>query len=244
VPPQAGALHGTREWWGWGAEAPRLALQARDGFDTAWQRAKAPPDAWLAMPRASPGDVGAPSPQVAPLTVRVARRSLQLVLGGLPVAMALVSLIGATRRRALVTAPYIHPRAAGVRRLVAALRPAVSRGVDTRLLLGARPEPADLAWLRAAGMPVRWMDATVSTRGHAKGLIADDVAVITSANWSSAGCGPNWEAALVARSAGAAEYYAAVWHRDWEAAVPLATRVWGVRSTDMLPAWSPRTSDP
>ena len=50
LPPQADALHGTREWWGWGAEAPRLALQARHGFDTAWQRAKAPADAWHAAP--------------------------------------------------------------------------------------------------------------------------------------------------------------------------------------------------
>ena len=26
VPPHAGALHGTREWWGWGARAPRLGM--------------------------------------------------------------------------------------------------------------------------------------------------------------------------------------------------------------------------
>jgi phosphatidylserine/phosphatidylglycerophosphate/cardiolipin synthase-like enzyme len=195
------------------------------------------------MPRASPGDVGAPSPQVPPLTLRVAGGGLRLVLGGLPVAMTLVSLIRAARRRVLVTAPYIHPRAAGVRQLVAGLRSAASRGVDTRILLGARPEPADLAWLRGAGMTVRWMDATISTRGHAKGLIVDDVAVITSANWSSAGCGRNWEATLVARSAGGAGYYAAAWHRDWEAAVPLASLVWGVRSADILGAWSPRKSD-
>ncbi|MGH7687717.1 MAG: phospholipase D-like domain-containing protein, partial [Candidatus Dormibacteria bacterium] len=89
---------------------------------------------------------------------------------------------------------------------------------DVRVLLGTRPELREAAFLALAGLPARWMDPAASTRGHAKGVIADDVAVVTSANWSRAGLGANWESALLMRSPAAAAYLAAAWERDWAAA--------------------------
>jgi len=244
LPPAAAALSGTREWWVLAQKTPRLAVDAARGFEAAWQRAGPPQKQWPVAPRIAPGDVGAPRPQVAPLTIGVAEARLRLVVGGLPVALALSRLIAGARDRALVTAPYAHPRAAAVRALVAGLRDAASRGVDARLLLGDRPGPVELAWLQATGVPVRWMDASSSTRGHAKGLVADDVAVVASANWSGAGCGRNWEAAVVVRIPAAAGYFADAWERDWRAAEPLTARVWGIPGADMLPSWSPSTIHP
>ncbi len=68
---------------------------------------------------------------------------------------------------------------------------------------------------------VRSMDPAGSTSGHAKGAIVDGCALVSSANWSSAGLGGNWEAALHIEHPGAAEYYAAAWHRDWATSVGL-----------------------
>jgi phosphatidylserine/phosphatidylglycerophosphate/cardiolipin synthase-like enzyme len=45
--------------------------------------------------------------------------------------------------------------------------------------------------------------------------------LVSSANWSVAGLGGNWEAALRVEHAGAAAYYAAAWRRDWETSLPL-----------------------
>jgi len=244
VPPRAAALRGTREWWAVGAETGRLALDAESAFDVAWQRARPPGCRWRARADVTHGAVGIPTPQVAPLRLTAGRARLQMVFGGLPVALAIGRYIERARQRALVTVPYVHPRATAVRRLVGALRCAASRGVDSRVLLGACPRPSDVAWLRAAGVAIRWMDAATSTRGHAKGLIADDVVIISSANWSSAGCGRNWEAALIVRIAAAAAYYAAAWERDWAAAEPLTARVWGVPGADMLRPWTPSKTPP
>ena len=241
LPPQAGALSGTREWWALASEAPRLAVDAAQAFDTAWHRARPPLRRGPVTPGIAPGGVGAPRPQVAPLTLDVAERRLRLVVGGLPVALTLAGLIDRSQGRALVIAPYAHPRAAAVRALIAGLRGAVSRGVDARLLLGTFPESLELAGLHRSGVPVRCMDPASSTRGHAKGLVADDVAVVASANWSGAGCGGNWEAALVARVAPAAAYFADAWERDWAAAEQPAPRVWGIPGADMLRPCSPWT---
>jgi phosphatidylserine/phosphatidylglycerophosphate/cardiolipin synthase-like enzyme len=65
------------------------------------------------------------------------------------------------------------------------------------------------------------MDPARSTSGHAKGAVVDGSALVSSANWSSAGLGANWEAALHIEHPGAAAYYAGAWRRDWETAVGL-----------------------
>jgi phosphatidylserine/phosphatidylglycerophosphate/cardiolipin synthase-like enzyme len=65
------------------------------------------------------------------------------------------------------------------------------------------------------------MDPARSTSGHAKGIVADGAALVSSANWSAAGLGGNWEAALRIDHAGAAAYYEAAWRRDWATALAL-----------------------
>jgi phosphatidylserine/phosphatidylglycerophosphate/cardiolipin synthase-like enzyme len=222
VPPEALPLRGTREWWAV-TDAPGVVDGADAAFETAWQCARRPPQQWRGRLRAqAPGDVGVPIPQLAPVRLQVAPASVRLVTGGLPVAAAMLHAIEAARSRVLVTAPYMGMRAAAVRRLVAAARDAKQRGADVRLLLGAPPQRADAARIGSTGLALRTMDPAVSTRGHAKGIVADAVAIVSSANWSRAGLGPNWEAALVVRGERVAGYLADAWERDWAAAQRLA----------------------
>jgi phosphatidylserine/phosphatidylglycerophosphate/cardiolipin synthase-like enzyme len=51
--------------------------------------------------------------------------------------------------------------------------------------------------------------------------VADGSVIVSSANWSDAGLGANWEAALHVDHPGAAAYYAAAWRRDWETGLPI-----------------------
>jgi phosphatidylserine/phosphatidylglycerophosphate/cardiolipin synthase-like enzyme len=51
--------------------------------------------------------------------------------------------------------------------------------------------------------------------------VADGSVLVSSANWSEAGLGGNWEAALYIDHPGAAAYYAAAWRRDWETGLPI-----------------------
>jgi phosphatidylserine/phosphatidylglycerophosphate/cardiolipin synthase-like enzyme len=52
-------------------------------------------------------------------------------------------------------------------------------------------------------------------------MVADGSVLVSSANWSAAGLGGNWEAALRIEHPGAAAYYAAAWRRDWETGLPI-----------------------
>jgi phosphatidylserine/phosphatidylglycerophosphate/cardiolipin synthase-like enzyme len=137
------------------------------------------------------------------------------------VASALESLITSARRRLLVTVPYAHPGEQAVHHLLDVMARASSRGVECALLLGAVPGHADAASLVTFPFQVRRMDPARSTSGHANGAVIDGSVLVSSANWSSAGLGGNWEAALHIEHAGAAAYYAAAWRRDWETGVGL-----------------------
>lgn len=226
VPPAATLLRGTREWWSVTC-AEAAADVAAAAFEAAWVAAGPPPSSWQAGRnlRQDPGAVGMPAPQVEPMQLAADAGRVRLVVGGLAVAAALRRLIDGAHSRVLITAPYVAGRAAAVRVLIAASRAASARGADVRFLLGARPHPAAAAYLARAAVPARWMDPSVSTRGHAKGLIADATAVVTSANWSRAGFGANWEAALLMESAPAAAYLGAAWERDWATAQPVGDLV-------------------
>jgi phosphatidylserine/phosphatidylglycerophosphate/cardiolipin synthase-like enzyme len=130
-------------------------------------------------------------------------------------------MIAAARRRVLVTVPYVHPRALPVRELLDRMIESSSRGVVCALLLGGIPDPMDAADLTRLPFPVRRMDPARSTSGHAKGVVADASALVSSANWSVAGLGANWEVALRVEHRGAAAFYAAAWRRDWETGLGL-----------------------
>jgi phosphatidylserine/phosphatidylglycerophosphate/cardiolipin synthase-like enzyme len=220
-PPEATLLAGTREWWVTAAGASRLLATARRAFDAQWRAAAPPPSRWSAGAASAVPRVGTPTPQVAPMGARVSSRALDLVIGGAAVATALRTMIPAARRRVLVTVPYVRAVAPPVRDLLALLAVATAAGVECGLLLGAVPPSADAEVLARLPFPVRSMDPSRSTSGHAKGLVADGAVLVSSANWSSSGLGANWEAALHIRDAAAAAYYAAAWRRDWDTATPL-----------------------
>ena len=98
---------------------------------------------------------------------------------------------------------------------------ASSRTVACGLLLGAVPDPKDVELLAALPFQVRRMDPARSTSGHAKGMVADGAVLVSSANWSKAGLGGNWEAGLRIDHPAAAAYYAAAWRRDWETSLAI-----------------------
>lgn len=218
---------GTREWWAAVAGADAVQHAARDAFEAAWSGAAPPPLTWhraAAAPEHIP-PVGVPTPEVASLTLTVPAARLRLVLGGESVCALLAERLAAARRRALVTVPYVHTRVAPVHALLDQLCRARARGADVRLLLGAPPEPRDAAALAATPLSVRVMDPRRSTTGHAKGLVADAAAVVSSANWSGLGLGANRESALLLDHARAADWFAAALDRDWAVAVPLPQQV-------------------
>jgi len=221
VPPDASALRGTREWWVFVSGSRWVAAHARARIGYAWRTAGPAPITWEAEKDLLPGDVGIPQPEVAPLHVRLPSHRLRLLTGGDAVAATLHELIERAQRRVLITTPYVSTRAARVRPLLHDLTAASRRGVDVQLLLGAPAAERDKSALRALGLTAYVMDVERSTRGHAKGIIADDVVMVSSANWSDGGFGANWEAAFVVAHRDAACYYADAWTRDREVATPL-----------------------
>ncbi len=220
-PPAAIPLAGTREWWVVASGSRALTRSALGAFEEHWKSATPPPPGWSGTPDATAPRVGIPLPQVPPLSASVRAHALQLVTGGGSVASVLQSMLGAAQRRVLVTVPYVHPAAAQVRDLLDLMVNVAGRGVDCGLLLGGPPVRSDAKRLAGLPFPVRSMDPSRSTSGHAKGAVADGAVLVSSANWSAAGLGRNWEAALHIRHPAAASYYAAAWRRDWETAVPI-----------------------
>jgi phosphatidylserine/phosphatidylglycerophosphate/cardiolipin synthase-like enzyme len=220
-PPESAPLAGTREWWATASGSRALERGVRHAFEAHWDTARRPPATWSAGTVSTVPPVGTPMPQVAPFTASVGSHRLRLITGGWAVATALETLVASARKRVLVTVPYVRPTEPLVRHLLDLIVEASARGVDCALLLGGVPDRRDAAKLAASPFAVRRMDPVRSTSGHAKGAVVDGSALVSSSNWSSAGLGGNWEAALHIEHPGAAEYYAAAWHRDWATAVGL-----------------------
>lgn len=220
-PPDAALLSGTREWWATASGSRTLERDVRGAFDAHWETARQPPAQWSNGAVERVPAVGTPMPQVAPFVASVAGRRLRLVTGGDAVASTLHVLIASARTRVLVTVPYVLAGEASVRRVIDLMAEASLQAVECALLLGAIPRSVDSRLLSGLPFEVRRMDPARSTTGHAKGAVVDGSALISSANWSSAGLGANWEVALHIEHAGAAAYYAAAWLRDWEVAVAL-----------------------
>ncbi len=223
MPPAAVPLAGTREWWATASGSQRLRVSAAEAFEAHWSAATAPPApaVWAAAPGPGAPIVGTPKPQVAPATACLPSRRLHLVTGGADVARAFRSMVARASRRVLVTVPYAHAAAGPVRDLLDRMIAASSRGAACGLLLGGVPATADAQLLAALPFPVRRMDPARSTSGHAKGVVADGSALVSSANWSGAGLGGNWEIALRIDAPAAAAYYAAAWRRDWQTGVAI-----------------------
>lgn len=117
-----------------------------------------------------------------------------LVSDGLYPSVA-VAAIAETHTRCLVSmfiADLTNPDHQSLADLVDALSDAVWRGVDTRVVLGGSRENYPIAAtavtaraiLRHAGVPARWLTATPVIGSHAKLVIADDLTLLGSHNWS------------------------------------------------------------
>jgi phosphatidylserine/phosphatidylglycerophosphate/cardiolipin synthase-like enzyme len=220
LPPHGPPLAGTREWWA-ATRSRTIHRTAVDAFDAHWAGATNPPNAWNDAPDVTAAPIGVPTPQVPPASPCVRSRRLELVIGGAAVATTLAEMASAARRQILVTVPYTRPDAPPVRDVLERMVMASSRGLDCAVLLGGIPDADDAAKLSTLPFAVRRMDPSRSTSGHAKGMVADRAVLVSSANWSAAGLGGNWEAALRIDHAGAAAYYAAAWRRDWATALPI-----------------------
>jgi cardiolipin synthase len=221
LPPAGPPLAGTREWWVAAARTRRLHRSAGEAFESHWTSATAPPAGWADAAGGAAPAVGIPMPQVAPKRLCAPSGRLALVIGGAAMGKTLGDLVSTARRRVLVTVPYAHPRALPVREVLDLMGAASSRRVACGLLLGAVPDPKDVELLAALPFQVRRMDPARSTSGHAKGVVADGAVLVSSANWSTAGLGGNWEAGLRIDHPAAAAYYAAAWRRDWEASLAI-----------------------
>jgi phosphatidylserine/phosphatidylglycerophosphate/cardiolipin synthase-like enzyme len=221
LPPSGAPLAGTREWWVTAARSRRLHRDAAQAFDAHWTMATPPPERWArTVPAASTDStvpsIGTPAPQVGPRVLCAAPGRLDLIIGGAAVGATLGAMVATARRRVLVTVPYARADALPVRNVLHSMARAWSRGVACGLLIGGVPDPVEAAQLASLPFPVRRMDPARSTSGHAKGAVADGGVLVSSANWSAAGLGANWEAALRVNHPAAAAYYAAAWRRDWD----------------------------
>jgi phosphatidylserine/phosphatidylglycerophosphate/cardiolipin synthase-like enzyme len=226
LPPAGTLLAGTREWWVTAAGASGLRRAALDALDAHWSTATAPPPAWApavrpAEPHAGVPPIGTPSPQVPPRVLHACPHLLGLVIGGAAVGRAIATMVAAARRRVLVTVPYARPEATVVGEVLNGMARASACGVACALLIGGRPDLTDARQLASLPFPVRRMDPARSTSGHAKGVVADGAVLVSSANWSTAGLGGNWEAGLRIGHPAAAAYYAAAWRRDWETGIAI-----------------------
>jgi phosphatidylserine/phosphatidylglycerophosphate/cardiolipin synthase-like enzyme len=133
-----------------------------------------------------------------------------------------VRVIDAADRRVAVLQPTVERG-----RLLAAARRAAARGVQVRLLLSSawyveednRALAEDLsAWADRANatLSVRLVDpGGAFQKLHAKGIVADDTAVVGSLNWNPTSVGENREVAVAIRDPVVADYYRRVFDADW-----------------------------
>ncbi|GAB6878768.1 phospholipase D-like domain-containing protein [Halorubrum gandharaense] len=130
----------------------------------------------------------------------------------------IVNRIDAADDRALA----VVPRTDGPDgRIVRALRRAAERGVDARLLVSGewydREENQELATALADDPLAVSLAEPRGRYGtlHAKGVVADDVAVVGSLNWNEQAATENREVLLAVESARVADFLARAYAADW-----------------------------
>ena len=137
----------------------------------------------------------------------------------------LIAEIDAADDRLLVVQPRISDTDFGLLR--AAIR-AADRGVEVRVLLGSEwydesdnrelaAELRDKADDSDAPLEVRLAEDTDRFgKIHAKGIVADDTAVVGSLNWNNNSATNNREVAIAIEDEAVADYYAEVFAGDWD----------------------------
>jgi len=138
----------------------------------------------------------------------------------------LVELIDRTDERLLVVQPSIGTRDYALLR--AAMR-AAERGVEVQILLGGNWYNGDENERLADRLRERVADSEVPLsvriaadnrrfgKIHAKGIVADDTAVVGSLNWNNNAAENNRELAVAITDPAVADYYRQVFVGDWQA---------------------------
>ncbi|MFC7128673.1 phospholipase D-like domain-containing protein [Haloferax chudinovii] len=161
--------------------------------------------------------------RVAPESVRVDRVSVLRAPDNAE--SAVVSRLDAAERRIDVLQPTVEADGPFVR----ALKRAAGRGVRVRLLLGSawydEEENRALAerlneWADRTGSPLSVRLARPGGRYgaiHAKGVVADDTALVGSLNWNRHSARENREVVLALSDPAAAAYFREAFAADWRA---------------------------
>nr|WP_241432049.1 phospholipase D-like domain-containing protein [Haloferax mucosum] len=161
--------------------------------------------------------------RVAPERVRV--RNTSILLAPDNAEGATIDRLDAAERRIDVVQPTVEADGPFVR----ALKRAATRGVRVRLLLGSTwyvdDENRALAtrlndWADRTGNPLSVRRARPAGRYgaiHAKGVVADDTAIVGSLNWNRHSARENREVVLTLDSPDAAAYYRSAFEADWRA---------------------------
>ncbi|WP_277552992.1 phospholipase D-like domain-containing protein [Halobaculum limi] len=135
-----------------------------------------------------------------------------------------VSVVDDADRRVDVIQPTVRPGP-----LLVSTRRAAERGVQVRLLLSGAWYVVDEnealvatlnRWSDQQGVPFEARVADPAGRYgkiHAKGVVADDVAVVGSLNWNPTSATENREVVVAVESETVAEYYREVFEGDWTA---------------------------
>jgi phosphatidylserine/phosphatidylglycerophosphate/cardiolipin synthase-like enzyme len=171
--------------------------------------------------RAKPPAEGSYPARLDPRSLRPARVSVLTAPGN--AGGAVVSLVDGAKRRVDLIGPSADPDGRVVRALVRAAR----RGVEVRVLLGSAwyvedENRATVERLNAVaereGLPLTARLAEPRGRYgtvHAKGVVADDTAVVGSLNWNDHAASENREVVLALHGEAVAAYYRRAFEADW-----------------------------
>ncbi|KOX34388.1 hypothetical protein ADK67_03700 [Saccharothrix sp. NRRL B-16348] len=139
-----------------------------------------------------------------------------------------VRLVRKARRRVFASIFIIDPQGAvnPFLDLLNALKDATWLGVDVRIIAGGSRSTFDIAVASAAGRAVlrdsgvqcRWLTGLPVRSSHAKFVVADDVFVLGSHNWSAGAFTDQIQDSIAVHSASIAGVLAARFERQWATA--------------------------
>ena len=129
------------------------------------------------------------------------------------------ALINSARKTLYMQIQYMHPTsdpaARGLTLLLDAVRDAVRRKVDVRIICSQYENtPQYVELMHEAGLSGV---LRVQDRVHNKGIVVDSTTVLVSSqNWSSAGVLQNRDAGVIIGHPGIAQYFEANFLQDWD----------------------------
>ena len=137
-----------------------------------------------------------------------------------------LDMIRSTDQRLLVQAMYIEKEWTARESLLSEVMSAAARGVQVRVLLDSawsyKENIAVAAYLNEAAEQGGWdLQAKLVSSYHDfgivhnKGMIVDNIAVVTSMNWCDSALLDNREVGLAIASEGVSDYFAGVFFTDW-----------------------------